>query len=148
MIDRRSHRAMDKSLIETDIILQSWGRWARGEISKHAWPRESPMFKILREVRLGIRAKSTATPGGEDVAKAVMDADKIVAKLEDRERGAIWSHYVARGETRYHCARAARMSLSEYDRALERGRWSVRGGLIALDSQIPSRDNGRVRECA
>lgn len=150
MIDRKSHRAMDKALIETDMILQSWGKWARGEISKHAWPRESPMFKILREVRLGIRARSTATAGGEEVKEQIMAADRIVARLEDRQKAAIWSHYIARGETRFHCARAAGMTVSEYDRALERGRWVVYAampyalGQITVDSQISGSISGRV----
>lgn len=129
MTDRKSHRAMDKALIETDMILQAWGKWARGEIGKHAWPRESPMFKILREVRLGIRAKTTVTAGSEEVSAQIMGADRIVARLEERQKAAIWSHYIARGETRFHCARAAGMSVSEYDRALERGRWTIHTAL-------------------
>jgi hypothetical protein len=83
------------------------------------------MFKILREVRLGIRARSTVTAGGEEVKAQIVAADKIVARLEERQKAAIWSHYIARGETRFHCARAAGMSVSEYDRALERGRWTI-----------------------
>lgn len=154
MIDRKSHRALDKALIETDMILQQWGKWARGEISKHAWPRESPMFKILREVRLGIRARSTVTAGGEEVKAQIMAADRIVARLEARQKAAIWSHYIARGETRYHCAKAAGMNVSEYDRALERGRWVIHAALpyvlgeIDVDSQISDSISARVRDCA
>lgn len=102
-IDRRSHRALDKALIEVDIHLQSWGRWARGEISRHAWPRESPMFKTIREIRLGISARSTAT--GIEVVPEVIAVDKAVAGLTDEQRRAIWAHYIAQGETRFHSVR-------------------------------------------
>jgi DNA-directed RNA polymerase specialized sigma24 family protein len=123
-IDRRSHRALDKALIEVDIHLQAWGRWARGEISRHAWPRESPMFKTIREIRLGISARSTAT--GIEAGEEVIAVDKAVAGLTDEQRRAIWAHYIAQGETRFHCSRHARMPESQFVRHLDRARWAVR----------------------
>lgn len=123
-INRRSHRALAKELIETDIYLQTWGRWARGEISRHAWPRESPMFKTIREIRLGINARSTS-PGLEAGAE-VIAVDKAVARLTDEQRAAIWAHYIAQAETRFHAARHARMSERSFVQHLERARWAVR----------------------
>ncbi len=111
---------MAKELIETDVHLQMWGRWARGEISRHAWPRESPMFKTIREARLGISARSTAT--GIEAAVEVIAIDKAVTRLTDEQRAAIWAQYIAQSETRIHAARHAKMPERAFVRHLERAR--------------------------
>lgn len=126
-IDRRSHRRLPPELVETDIHLQAWGRWARGEIARHAWPRESPMFKAIREARLGIRARSTST--GLEATAEVVACDRVVARLPERQRRAVWAHYISAGETRFHCARQAHQSEREFSANLERARWVVHGAL-------------------
>lgn len=121
--NRRSHRRLPRELIETDLHLQAWGRWARGEIARHAWPKESPMFRAIREARLGIRARSTST--GLEASAEVVACDKIVARLPERQRRAVWAHYIGGGETRLHCARQAQQTEREFSANLERARWIV-----------------------
>lgn len=119
----KSRRRMARELIETDMHLQAWGRWARGEIARHAWPKESPMFRAIREARLGIRARSTST--GLEASPEVVACDRIVARLPERQRRAIWAQYISQGETRFHCAKQAGQSEREFRSNLERARWAV-----------------------
>lgn len=134
--NRRSHRRLPRELIETDLHLQAWGRWARGEERRPAWPKESPMFRATREARLGIRARSTST--GLEASAEVVACDKIVARLPERQRRALWAHYIGRGETRLHCARQAQQSEREFRSNLERARWIVWSALpvyVATDEK-------------
>lgn len=109
------------------------------------------MFKTIREIRLGINARSTAT--GLEASREVIAVDRAVAQLTEQQRAAVWAHYIAQGETRYHCARHARMSEREFVRQLERARWCVysvfpvfmaitEGGIPTLRSD--NRESGRL----
>lgn len=119
----KSRRRMARELIETDIHLQAWGRWSRGELTRLGWPRESPAIRATREFALGIRARSTST--GLEATAEVVACDRIVARLPERQRRAVWAHYITAGETRFHCARQAGQSEREFRSNLERARWAI-----------------------
>jgi len=122
-----------QSLQRADLALTVWGRWARGELTHQAWPRESPMFRALREQVLGISARSTATAGTEFVELEIVQLDQLLARLPTAERAALRAHYLDRLPTRFHCARRAKMSVATYDRCLQQGRRLVTKWLITLD---------------
>lgn len=91
------------------------------------------MFRAIREARLGIRARSTST--GLEASAEVVACDRIVARLPERQRRAVWAHYITAGETRFHCARQAQQSEREFSANLERARWSVHGALQVAMAQ-------------
>ena len=122
-----------QSLQRADLALTVWGRWARGELTQQAWPRESPMFRAIREQVLGISARSTATAGSEFVELEIVQLDQLLARLPTAERAALRAHYLDRLPTRFHCARRARMSVATYDRALHQGRRLVTKWLMSVD---------------
>jgi len=122
MRDPRNLSHMDPDTKAMHLLLEIWGKWARGT-GIAGYPTCSPTERAVRYGRLGIPQESNYK-GEPEIPDEIAKVDAAIARLGDIDRRAIVSYYT-HWEPMEFLARRCHMRIRQFQNVLRRARWRL-----------------------